>query len=107
MITYDIYKVTYTGKKPNCNLSEDDIRNLLMDNGSWEHVSCYKDGSIARHLWNNKWMDMAETEENEYNSKFLDYTMIVFERTERDDESEEPFNSIELDCAIEEYYWYR
>ena len=31
MITYDIYKVTYTGKKPDCDLSEKDIRNLLWD----------------------------------------------------------------------------
>ena len=103
MITYDIYKVTYTGKKPDCDLSEKDIRNLLLDNGNLECVDYYENKSIAWHMWNNKWSDMAKTEENEYNNEFLDYIMYVFERTERDDESEEPFNSIEIDCAIEEY----
>lgn len=98
MITYDIYKVTYTGKKPNCNLSEDDIYKLVTENGYWDRVETFEDEYIAWAMWRNKWSDMAITEEDE-----VKYSIYIFERSERNDRTDVIENSIELDYAVERY----
>ena len=103
MITYDVYKVTYTGKKPICNLSREDVYKLVTENGYWDRVEIFEDEYIAWAMWRNKWSDMATTEEDEQNNDFLKYSVYIFERSERNDRTDLIENSIELDYAVERY----
>ena len=103
MITYDVYNVTYVDKKPICNLSRDDIYKLVTENGYWDRVETFEDEYIAWAMWRNKWSDMAITEEDEENNDFLRYSIYIFERSERNDRTEEIKDSIELDYAVERY----
>ena len=101
MITYDIYNVTFVGKKPKKSLSSEEAYELVAKNGDWDAVEYFENESIAWHMWRNKWSDMAETIEDEYDNDFLRYSVYVFERSERNDDTEEIENSIQLEYSAE------
>lgn len=102
MITYDVYNVTYVDKKPKKSLSNEEVYTFVARCGAWDLTECYSDKVVAWHMWNNKWADMATTEIDEYDNDFVRYSVYVFERSNRDDETEEVEDSDLLSYSAEE-----
>lgn len=101
MISYDIYNVTFMGKKPKESLSSEEVYEIVTQNGYWDVAEYFEDESIAWLMWRNKWSDMAETIEDEDDNDFLRYSVYVFERSERNDNTEEIESSIQLEYSAE------
>ena len=103
MISYEIYNVTFVGKKPKESLSSEEVYKIVTKNGDWDVTECFENESIAWHMWRNKWSDMAETIEDEDDDDFLRYSIYIFERSERNDDTEEIENSVQLEYSAESF----
>lgn len=55
MSTYNIYRISFTDKKPNELISDEELYNIVTQKGEWEVVDTYNDKESAIYAWKHKW----------------------------------------------------